>query len=332
MSGVSIKTVEDDEAGMRLDRWFKAHYPGLQHGALQKLLRTGQVRVDGARVKAATRLEADQSIRVPPLPGAVAKHAGGGGFESEDKRRLREMTLYEDDTVLVLNKPFGLSVQGGPGLKTHIDAMLEALRDKRGQKPRLVHRLDRDTSGCLVIAKTRKAASDLARSFRSRSARKIYWALVKGVPKPRQGKISTWLRKAEGPEGEKMVTARHGDNGADHAVTYYAVIDQSGQRFAWLSLKPVTGRTHQLRVHMADTGHPILGDPKYFNVENWEFPGGLQNRLHLLARRIVLPHPDGGTIDATAPLPQHMLQSWRVLGFDPDRFDMDELEGAEEGA
>jgi 23S rRNA pseudouridine955/2504/2580 synthase len=199
--------------------------------------------------------------------------------------------------------------------------MLEVLRDKNGQKPRLVHRLDKDTAGCLLVAKTRFAATALAKSFRTRSARKIYWALVAGVPKPRQGRISTFLAKDEREEDSIMRIAAHGDEGASHAVTYYAVVDTAGPRLAWVSLKPVTGRTHQLRAHMDHIKHPIVGDAKYFNKENWQLPGGIQQRLHLLARRLVIPHPRGGTIDVTAPLPPHMRQSFNLLGFDAKRYD-----------
>jgi 23S rRNA pseudouridine955/2504/2580 synthase len=214
-------------------------------------------------------------------------------------------------------------VQGGSGTKRHVDGMLEALRDRQGQKPRLVHRLDKDTAGCLVIAKTRFAATALAKSFRSRVTRKIYWALVAGIPRTRQGRISTYLAREEADDGDsRMGVSKHGAEGASHALTYYAVIDQAGQKLAWLSMKPVTGRTHQLRAHAAHIGHPIVGDPKYFDIENWEFPGGIQNRLHLLARRIVVPHPrTGKPIDVTAPLPAHMQQSFNLLGLDTSRYD-----------
>jgi Pseudouridylate synthases, 23S RNA-specific len=223
--------------------------------------------------------------------------------------------------VLVLNKPIGLAVQGGSGMVKHVDGMLDSLRDKEGQRPRLVHRLDRDTSGCLLVAKTRFAASALAKTFRTRAARKIYWAVVAGVPKPKQGRISTFLAKDEREDESVMRIARHGEEGASHAVTYYAVVETAGQQLAFVSLKPVTGRTHQLRAHMAHIGHAILGDAKYFAKENWELPGGIQNRLHLLARRIVVPHPRGGVIDVTAPLPAHMQQTFNLLGFDAKRYD-----------
>jgi 23S rRNA pseudouridine955/2504/2580 synthase len=328
---VETRTVHRDEAGMRLDRWFKAHYPALAFGHLQKLLRTGQVRVDGARVRTNTRLASGQRVRVPPLAPHPRAPKGArlpvptgerGGVRGNDAGFLRSITLYEDRDVLVLNKPMGLAVQGGSGTVRHIDGMLEALRSKDGQKPRLVHRLDKDTSGVLLVAKTRLAAAALAKTFRSRSARKVYWALVAGVPKVKQGRVSTFLAKVGGPEGERMRIARHGEKDASHAVTYYAVVDQAAQKLAWISLKPVTGRTHQLRAHCAFIGHPIVGDAKYFEIENWQLPGGLQNKLHLLARRIVIPHPSGeGTIDVSAPLPPHMRQSWSVLGFDDSDYD-----------
>ena len=237
---------------------------------------------------------------------------------SSDAEALRAMILYEDDEVFVFNKPQGLAVQGGSGLTRHVDAMLESLRDRKGQKPRLVHRLDRDTTGVLVVARTRLAAQKLAASFRTRSTRKIYWALVVGVPKPHQGKISTWLAKEGTPDGDRMRVAKHGADNASHAISLYSVIETAAQKFAWLSMRPVTGRTHQLRAHAAHIGHPIIGDPKYFEAEeSWDFPGGLQKKLHLHARRIVMPHPaNGGTLDVTAPLPPHMQQSWNLLGFD----------------
>jgi 23S rRNA pseudouridine955/2504/2580 synthase len=217
----------------------------------------------------------------------------------------------------------GLAVQGGSGTPHHLDGMLGALRGNHvdAQRPRLVHRLDKDTAGCLLVAKTRFAAAALAKTFRSRSARKIYWALVVGVPRPAQGRISTYLAKQEIEEDSYMRIAAHGEKNAMHAVTYYAVVETAAQQLAWLSLKPVTGRTHQLRAHTAHIEHPIVGDPKYFNKENWQLPGGIQNRLHLLARRIAVPHPRGGRIDVSAPLPPHMQQTWNLLGFDASRYD-----------
>ncbi|MGJ4883104.1 MULTISPECIES: RluA family pseudouridine synthase [unclassified Bradyrhizobium] len=319
---VQTVVVTADENNMRVDRFLEARFPGLSFSHIQRIVRKGELRVDGKRADSKDRLEEGQSVRIPPLKlDAPKERAGLSEGERKTLESLKAMTLYEDDDVLVLNKPAGLAVQGGSGMTRHIDQMLEVMRDAKGQKPRLVHRIDRETSGCLLIAKTRFAATHLTGAFRSRSARKIYWALVAGVPKPKQGRISTYLAKEESEDDTIMRVAAHGDEGASHAVTYYAVVEASANKLAWVSLKPVTGRTHQLRAHMAHIGHPIVGDPKYFNIENWALPGGLQNRLHLLARRIVIPHPRGGFIDATAPLPPHMLQSWNLLGLEHDRFD-----------
>jgi len=319
---VQTVTVSPDESGMRVDRFLEARFSGLSFSHIQRIIRKGELRVNGRRVDGKDRLQAGQAVRIPPLRLDQPKPRAPGS-EADEKMRtfLRSITLHEDADVLVLNKPMGLAVQGGSGMTRHVDGMLEVLRDREGQRPRLVHRLDKDTAGCLLVAKTRFAAAALAKTFRSRSARKIYWALVAGVPRPRQGRVSTFLAKEEREEESFMRVAQHGDEGASHAVTYYAVVDTAGSKLAWLSLKPVTGRTHQLRAHMAHIGHAIVGDPKYFDIQNWELPGGLQNRLHLLARRIAVPHPRGGTIDVTAPLPPHMQQSWNLLGLDAGRYD-----------
>lgn len=320
MAGVEQIAVEGDEAGMRLDRWFKVHYPGLGFGQLQKLLRTGQVRVDGGRAKADTRVQPGQKVRVPPL--AVDSKADKPASlrtmrDSGDAEVLSQMLIHEDDKVFVFNKPAGLAVQGGSGVSRHVDGMLEAWRNKRGEKPRLVHRLDRETSGVLVVARSRQAAMRLGESFRGRATKKIYWALVRGVPKKREGRISTWLVRESTPDGDRVRVAQHGEPDADHAVSTYRVVEQAGMTLSWLHMEPFTGRTHQLRVHAASIGCPIIGDAKYFEAEsNWELPGGIQNRLHLHARRIVIPHPGGGTLDISAEMPPHMRQTWNLLGFD----------------
>jgi len=308
---------------MRVDRFFEARFPRLSFSHIQRIIRKGEVRVNGKRTQPKARLEAGQRVRIPPLKLEAPTPRADAPQAQKDRAFIKSISLYEDADVLVLNKPMGLAVQGGSGTTRHIDGMLEALRSAGAdaQRPRLVHRLDKDTAGCLLVAKTRFAAAALSKTFRSRSARKIYWALVAGVPKPRQGRISTFLAKEEREEDSFMRIAEHGEKGASHAVTYYAVVETAAQQLAWLSLKPVTGRTHQLRAHMAHIRHPIVGDPKYFNKENWALPGGIQNRLHLLARRIVVPHPRGGTIDVSAPLPPHMQQSWNLLGFDAGRYD-----------
>lgn len=330
MAGIEHKTIADDENGMRLDRWFKAHYPGIGFGPLQKLLRSGQIRLDGKRVKSDTRVQQGQSMRIPPSLTSDTARAhdpltANTIRNREDADVLRAMLLHEDKKVFVFNKPAGLAVQGGSGLTRHIDKMLESLRSQKGEKPRLVHRLDRDTSGVLVVARTRGAAAALTKEFRGRRTEKVYWALVKGVPKPRQGKISNWLAKQRDDYGDDyMAVVKHGTPGADHAVSNYRVIENSGPNLSWLEMQPVTGRTYQLRVHTQWLGNPIIGDPKYFNIENWQLPGGIQNKLHLHARRIRIRHPDGGVLDVTAPLPPHMLQTWNLLAFDPDLSEEDE--------
>jgi len=322
-ASVQTLMVSADEDGMRVDRFFEARFPGLSFAHIQRIIRKGEVRVNSRRTEPKARLTAGQAVRVPPLQLEAPAPRDDAPQAQHDRAFIKSITLYEDDDVMVLNKPMGLAVQGGSGTTHHLDGMLGALRGAGvdAQRPRLVHRLDKDTAGCLLVAKTRFAAAALAKTFRSRSARKIYWALVAGVPKPRQGRISTYLAKQEVEEDSFMRVAKHGEKDAVHAVTYYAVVETSAQKLAWISLKPVTGRTHQLRAHMAHVGNPIVGDPKYFNIENWEFPGGIQNRLHLLARRIAVPHPRGGVIDVSAPLPPHMEQSWNLLGFDAKRYD-----------
>jgi len=318
---VQTVAVTADESGMRVDRFFEARFPGLSFSHIQRIIRKGEVRVNGKRTQPKARLETGQAVRIPPLKVEAPAPRDDAPAAQKDRAFLKSIILFEDADVMVLNKPMGLAVQGGSGTTRHIDGMLGTMRGPDGQRPRLVHRLDKDTAGCLLVAKTRFAAAALAKTFRSRSARKIYWALVAGVPKPAQGRISTYLAKQEVEEDSYMRIAKHGEKDAVHAVTYYAVVEPAAHKFAWISLKPVTGRTHQLRAHMAHVGNPIVGDPKYFNIENWEFPGGVQNKLHLLARRIAVPHPRGGIIDVSAPLPPHMEQSWNLLGFDAKRYD-----------
>lgn len=333
MSGVQLREVSKDEDGMRLDRWFSIHFAHLSFGRLQKLLRTGQVRVDSGRVQTSTRLAAGQTIRVPPLGGAPARSDGNPRINQKDAAFLRDLILYEDNDIYVLNKPHGLAVQGGSGTKRHIDGMLKSLPDKKGEPPRLVHRLDRDTSGCLLVAKTRTAASHFGKVFRSRSARKIYWAITVGVPNPRQGRISCFLAKQATRDGEQMVVVDNGVEGAQHSMSHYSVTDNAANQFAWLTLKPVTGRTHQLRVHMMELGTPILDDPRYFHLDNWnwERPEALGKGLHLHARRLALPLPSGKQLDISAPLPDHMRKSFEVLGFDPALYDAHAADPEEAG-
>ena len=326
MSKVQTVVVKGDEDGMRVDRFLAARFPGLNFVRVQSMIRKGELRVDGGRIKANARLNAGQAVRVPPLriegDGPPRRDHGG---DAKTRDFLKSITIYEDDDMLVLNKPMGLAVQGGSGTTRHVDGMLDEITAKDGQRARLVHRLDKDTAGCLLIAKNRFSASELTKTFRTRSAQKVYWALVAGVPRVHQGRVSTYLAKDEAAEAKheaKMKVAEHGEDGAQHALTYYAVLEKAARICAWVSLKPVTGRTHQLRAHMAHIGNPIIGDVKYFDRDEWELPPGMQNKLHLLARRIRVPHPrTGKLVDVSAPLPPHMQQSWNMLGFDADRFD-----------
>lgn len=322
MSEVSRRRVVRDEDGMRLDRWFRIHFPQVTFAYLNKLARTGQLRVEGRRVKPNARLAEGQEIRVPPLafearPADLPENETRP-LTKEERKLFQGMILHEDKDIYILNKPAGLAVQGGTKTHRHVDGLLVGLGAELGERPRLVHRLDRDTSGVLVIAKRRAVAASLGKLFATHAVRKIYWAGVKGVPRPAQGKIDVALIKAAGPDGDR-VRAAHSDEEAQRAVTHYSIIDKAPPVLAWMSLKPSTGRQHQLRAHMAHIGHPILGDEKYGGDEG--LPAAITNRLHLHARRIVFPHPRGGTVDISAPLPPHMRETWALFGFDPDRYD-----------
>lgn len=321
MNKVETRIVTQDEAEMRLDRWFKRYFPLLGHGALQKLLRTGQVRVDGKRAESNTRLAAGQSVRIPPMPDippempdAPPRTPPKPAVSEKDAAELRSRILYRDDDVIVLDKPAGLATQGGTGQSKNLDAMLDVLRFDAAERPRLVHRLDKDTSGCLVLARTAAAATKLTAAFRSRDARKIYWAVTVGVPKPHKGRIDLPVAKEAGTRGERMAVD---EEEGQSALTYYTVVEHAHKRAAFVALWPRTGRTHQLRVHMDAIGTPILGDGKYAGQGAF-LPGdtGLPRQLHLHARRIVMPHPRGGAIDVTAPLPKHMQPAWDYFGFD----------------
>ncbi|QDO98918.1 RluA family pseudouridine synthase [Ferrovibrio terrae] len=320
MSQVTTRTVSADEADLRLDRWFKRHYPWLGHAKLEKLLRTGQVRIDGGRVKAATRLETGQAIRIPPL---------GDPPKDDDRPRtpqpakasperiaeLEAAVLHKDDAVIVLNKPAGLATQGGTGLTEHLDGLLGYLKFGNAERPRLVHRLDKDTSGVLLLARSASAAAKLAEALRKRDAHKLYWALVMGVPEQRMGKIDLPLAKLAGGAGERMV---YDEDEGKNAVTLYRTIETAGKRAAWLGMAPLTGRTHQLRVHAAAMGTPIVGDGKYGAAEAF-LTGGVSRKLHLHARGIRLAHPDGGKLEVRAPLSPHMAATWDFLGLTLDK-------------
>jgi 23S rRNA pseudouridine955/2504/2580 synthase len=314
MSGVRTLRVSDDEAELRLDRWFRRHFPELSHGRLEKLLRTGQVRVDGGRAKASARLEAGQSIRVPPLgPADAAPSERKAAPVSEgDAEFVRSLVLHRDDQIIALNKPPGLAVQGGSGTTRHLDGMLDALRFEAAERPRLAHRLDRDTSGVLLLGRTARATAFLARAFQGHEALKTYWAITVGVPHPLRGRIDLALAKTGGKGFERM----QGDQEEGKtAITDYSVIDHAGKKAAWLELIPRTGRTHQLRAHCAAIGTPILGDGKY-GGRTAMLQGVETRRVHLHARAIEMPHPAGGMLKVIAPLPDFMRETWRFLGFD----------------
>jgi 23S rRNA pseudouridine955/2504/2580 synthase len=332
MSGVKLLTVSVDEGEQRLDRWFKRRFPQITQGAVEKMCRTGQVRVDGARAKAADRVAPGQVIRVPPLPDSEAPSRPlRDGVSAADTRMIQACVLFKDDHIIVLNKPAGLPSQGGSGQgDRHVDGLTEALKFGYKERPKLVHRLDKDTSGVLVLARTDRVARALSEAFRHRNTRKIYWALVAGVPHPRQGSIKFALMKApgrgRGGEGEKMICV-HPAKLADYpdakrAQTDYFTLWFLGTRMSWMALEPVTGRTHQLRAHMAEIGHPILGDGKYGGSaqenlgDGWgaSVGGDVSRKLHLHARSLTVEHPiTKATITFTAPLPDHMARTWALL-------------------
>jgi 23S rRNA pseudouridine955/2504/2580 synthase len=316
--GVTTATITEDEEGVRLDRWFRRHYPALSHIQLEKLLRKGEVRLDGKRAKASDRLRSGQTMRLPPQILHLPATAAAAHPPAQDAGLIRSLILHADNQVFVLNKPSGLATQGGSGLTRHVDGMLDALSEGRRQRPRLVHRLDRDTSGVLVIARTVPAAASLAEALRRRDASKIYWALVVGIPKPQTGTIKLALakRSLSGGEERMVATERHADD-AKAAVTDYRVLGVAGRSYAWLAVKPVTGRTHQIRAHLAAIGHPIVGDHKYGGSAA-AGSGEILDRLHLHARSIDITHPAGGRLQVEAPLPPHMMKTWQLLGFDPD--------------
>jgi len=317
---VQTRVVGAEEGDTRLDRWFRRHYPALTQGALQKMLRTGQVRVDGRRAETNTRLAPGQEIRIPPLPDAPPPDRARApkAVDERDRKALEAMVMHRDRDVLVLDKPHGLPVQGGPNIARHLDGMLDALRFDAEERPRLVHRLDKDTSGVLVLARSVAAAAKLAAAFRGRDVTKTYWAVTVGQPTPPAGRIDLPLVRQGGPRGERTAAAEPGDRDAARAVTDFRTLDAARRRVAWLELNPVTGRTHQLRVHCAEAlGCPILGDGKYGGAA--AHMDGLPNQLHLHARALRFPHPSGGTLEVSAPIPPHMKETFAFFGFESPR-------------
>jgi 23S rRNA pseudouridine955/2504/2580 synthase len=316
---VQMRAVSEDEAGLRLDRWFQRHYPELSHGALQKLLRTGQVRVDGKRAEGKDRVEPGQTVRLPPgVTAAPAPTAAPvkerPAVSDRDAAEIQKLVIFRDDMVIALNKPSGLAVQGGSGTERHVDGMLDALRFGYEDRPRLVHRLDKDTSGLLLIARTGQAAKRLAESFRDRETEKLYWAVVVGVPPRKEGAINLPLAKRPGARDRETMQVDHEEG--QKALTHFREMDRAGRRAALLALWPRTGRTHQLRVHCAEIGCPILGDRKYGGAEALLTSLAESRKLHLHARRITLPHPSGkGELKVQAEAPPHFRRTVEAFGF-----------------
>lgn len=330
MSRVETRQVGPEDGGQRLDRWLKRQFPQITQGLIEKACRKGDIRVDGGRVKASTRVEAGQSVRVPPLPDSpAAPPVVKSGVSDADAEMIRACVIFRDQHVIALNKPPGLPSQGGSGQgNRHVDGLADALMFDYKERPMLVHRLDKDTSGVLLLARTPRVARRLSESFRHRNTRKIYWALVAGVPQPLMGTVRYGLLKTGGRGAEKMRCIHPNEvdstEGAKRAQTDFAVIERLGSRAAWMALSPITGRTHQLRAHMAEMGHPIMGDGKYGGSgqenlgDGWGagIGGEVSRKLHLHARSLVLEHPvTGGMLNVTARLPEHMAQTWKLFGW-----------------
>ncbi len=345
MSGVQTVTVGPGEGDQRLDRWLKRRFPQLTQGRIEKGCRKGEIRVDGGRVKSSTRLEEGQSVRIPPLPDDSAPPPPPQPkVSAADAKLIRDAVIWKDDHIIALNKPPGLATQGGSGQTRHVDGLAEALRFGAEEKPRLVHRLDKDTSGVLLLARSRSIAAALTAAIRHKATRKIYWALVAGVPTPYLGEIRYGLVKAPGHgrhgEGEKMIAVHPRDvdrtDGAKRAHTLYATLYRVASRASWVAMEPITGRTHQLRAHMAEIGHPIVGDGKYGGSgqenlgDGWgaQLGGIISKKLHLHARSMAFKHPvTGKEITVTAPLPEHMAQTWETFGWTEDLAEGDPFEG-----
>lgn len=344
MSGVQLIEVSADDPEQRLDRWFRKQFPHVPQGRIEKMCRKGEIRVDGARAKSATRVAPGQMIRVPPLPDPEApRPAVVARISDADAQMMRDAVIYKDDHIIALNKPPGLPVQGGSGQTRHVDGLAEAIKFEKDEKPRLVHRLDKDTSGVLLMGRTAAGASKLTAAFRHKNTRKIYWAVVGGVPEPRFGTIKFALAKAPGHgkkgEGEKMICL-HPDQipqykGAKRAHTDYATLCFLGARAAWMALVPITGRTHQLRAHMAEMGHPIIGDGKYGGSgqenlgDGWGAGLGaeISRKLHLHARSITLEHPfTGRELHIETGVPPHMQATWNYFGWDGVEVPVDPFE------
>jgi 23S rRNA pseudouridine955/2504/2580 synthase len=308
-------TVDEEDDGIRLDRWFRRNLPEASFGTVARWARTGQLRLDGRRAAPGDRIEAGQTIRVPPLEEtpAARPQPKREPLAPDEIEFVRSLVIHRDAAAIVVNKPPGLATQGGTRTKVHLDRLLDGLAEADEPRPKLVHRLDKDTSGVLLLARTARGAAFFSKAFSGRTARKVYWALVVGVPAVEDGLIDLPIAKQPGSGGEKM----HVDEeGGQPARTRYRLVERAGNRAAWVELQPYTGRTHQLRVHMAAIGHPIVGDGKYAGQDAF-LTGSISRKLHLHARRLRIEHPDGGRLDVSAAPPDHFRQSLAALGFDP---------------
>ena len=342
MSGVQKIEVSEGDGDQRLDRWFRRMFPHIAQGRIEKMCRKGDIRVDGGRVKASSRVETGQIVRVPPLPEANEITARAKTYDmitNADVKMMHDSVLYRDDDIIAINKPAGLPTQGGTNQTRHIDMLADALRFGYDQKPRLVHRLDKDTSGILLLARTRQVASRLTEAFRDRETRKVYWAAVGGCPSPKMGTIKYGLLKSGAHGHEKMVCIHPNEvqstEGAKRSTTDYMVLTSAAKRCAWVALVPITGRTHQLRAHMAEMGHPIIGDGKYGGSgqenqgDGWgaQLGGEISRKMHLHARFISLPHPvTGKLLKIVAPMPDHMKRTWDTFAWDERDFADDPFE------
>ncbi len=335
MSRVQTIVIGPGDGDQRLDRWLKRTFPHVRQGQIEKMCRKGELRVDGGRVKASTRVDVGQSVRIPPLPepGQQPAQPAKSNVSDADEKLIQSCVIYRDDHIIAINKPPGLPTQGGSKQTRHVDGLAEALKFGYDEKPRLVHRLDKDTSGVLLLARSREVAQALTAAIRHKETRKIYWALVAGVPVPYLGEIRYGLVKAgghgAGGEGEKMRAVHPNEisrvDGAKRAHSLYATLYRVASRAAWVAMEPITGRTHQLRAHMAEIGHPIIGDGKYGGSgqenlgDGWgaQLGGAISKKLHLHARMMKLQHPmTRKPLTVTAPLPEHMANSWDTLGWE----------------
>ena len=304
MSQVQFVKVKDTDDGIRLNRWFLKYYPDLPLSRLQKLLRTKQVKVDGKKCETATRLISGQEIRVPPLQDDIMTD-NKTSVSKRDAEFVRSLVIYKDENIIVLNKPSGLAVQGGTNTKRHIDGMLSALCFENDEAPKLVHRIDKDTSGILLLARNRKYAELLTKAFKNKEIKKTYLAVVQGCPKQKKMIIDAPLLK----QGERMVVAADGQK----ALSEMRVLDNAGDRFALVELSPQTGRTHQLRAHMKYIGNPIVGDDRYF-IERKAKINDIADKLYLHAYKIDLTDIYKKLV-ITAEIPEYFKQVFDSFGW-----------------